>query len=170
MCCDDDFFFVVVVKKRSNPTPYGYFSDKYYYNTFNPYQTYNALNNMYDRGNTLFSSIMESYTRNLNLTWQPMQPSNLTYLLIQVHPEIHWPGYRFDEAGFWLYYWNRLWEKRLTITPTPALRYAILSYQDSYILVWVFLSISGILAAMLIAACFVICKKIKKDKYDDDEF
>lgn len=154
---------------RGNPTPYGYFSDKYYYNTFNPYQTYNSLTHNYDRGNHLFASIMDSYTRNLNLTWEPMRPSNLTYLLIQLHPELHW-NYRYDEAGFWLNYWNRLWEKRLTLTPTPALRNAILSYQDSYILTWVFLSVSLLLAFMLTSACFVICKRIKKDKYDEDEF
>lgn len=112
---------------------------------------------------------MDSYTRNLNLTWEPMYPSNLTFLLIQTHPELHW-NYRYDESGFWLYYWNRLWEKRLTLTPTPALRNAVLSYQDSYILVWVFLTGCLILGSMLAGACFVICKKIKKDKYDEDEF
>jgi hypothetical protein len=153
----------------SNPTPYGYFSDKYYFNTYNPYNTYNSISNLYDQGSTLFSTTMDSFTRNLNITWQPMQPSNLTYLIIGTYPELKW-DYRFDEAGFWSYYWDRLWEKRLTLTPTPALRNAVFSYQDSYILVWVFITVSFLLAVMLVISCFVICKRIKNDKYDDDEF
>ncbi len=153
----------------SNPTPYGYFSDRYFYNTFNSYNTYNLLTNIYDTYNSLYSTVLDSYTKNLNVTWQPMQPNNLTYFLIREFPEVR-ISYRYDEAGFWNYYWNRLWEKRLTITPTPALRNAILSYQDSYILVWVFISISMLLSSLLAVSCFIICKKIKKDKYDEDEF
>lgn len=154
----------------SNPTPYGYFSDRYYYNTYNSYNTYNQLTNVYDTYNSLYSTVIDSYTKNLNVTWQPMQPNNMTYFLIRsMFPEVR-ISYRFDEAGFWNYYWNRLWEKRLTITPTPALRDAILSYQDSYILVWVFISISLLLASLLAVSCLIICKKIKKDKYDEDEF
>jgi hypothetical protein len=117
----------------------------------------------------LFSTTADSYTRNLNITWQPMRPNNMTYLIISQYPEIK-VGYRFDEAGFWNYYWNKLWEKRLSITPTPILRNAVLSYQDSYILVWVFLSVIILLAIMLSISCFIICRKIKKDKYDEDEF
>ena len=98
-----------------------------------------------------------------------MQPNNMTYLTIKTNPEVR-SNYRFDEAGFWNYYWLKLWEKRLTVTPTPALRNAVLSYQDSYILVWVFLTVSLLLFILLVATCFIICKKVKKDKYDEDEF
>jgi hypothetical protein len=98
-----------------------------------------------------------------------MQPNNMTYLVINAYPHLK-TGYRFDEAGFWNYYWTKLWEKRLTITPTPALRNAILSYQDSYILVWVFIAVSALLAFMLAISCFIICRKIKKDKYDEDDY
>lgn len=155
--------------KWSNPTPYGYFSDRYYINTYNQYNAYNPETNIYDTSGTLYTTTSDSYTRNLNVTWQPMQPNNMTYLLIGVRPEIK-VEYRFDEAGFWNHYWIKLWEKRLTITPTPALRNALLSYQDSYILFWVFVTISSLLALMLSISCFIICRRIKKDKYDEDEF
>ena len=98
-----------------------------------------------------------------------MQPSNMTYLVIRTHPYVA-IEYRFDEAGFWNYYWLKLWEKRLTITPTPALKNAILSYQDSYILVWVFVAVSLLLAVLLIFSCFIISHRIKKDKYDEDDY
>lgn len=160
-----NYFFTL----RSNPTPYGYFSDKYYQNTYNPYNTYDTYSNLYDKVSTLYSTTMDSFTRHLNITWQPMQPSNLTYLVISTHPEIK-TNYRFDEAGFWNYYWSKLWERRLTMTPTPVLRNALFTYQDSYILVWVFISVSAILALMLAVSCLIICKRIKKDKYDEDEF
>jgi hypothetical protein len=99
-----------------------------------------------------------------------MQPNNMTYLIISAYPEIK-SNYRFDESGFWNYYWHKLWERRLSITPTPGLRHAILSYQDSYILVWVFIAVSLLLSFILMVTCVVVCRKIKKDKQDDeDEF
>ena len=98
-----------------------------------------------------------------------MQPSNMTYLIISAFPEIK-ISYRFDEAGFWNYYWPNLWERRLTITPTPALRNAVLSYQDSYILVWVFISVSCLLIVILTITCAIICRKIKNEKQDEDDF
>lgn len=152
-----------------NPTPYGYFTDRYYYNTYNPYYLYNKFSNEYEKVATLYSTTADPFTRGLNITWVPMKPNNLTYLVIRTYPELRW-NYRFDQAGFWNYYWNRLWERRLTITPTPALKHAVLSYQDSYILVWVFISISGLLGILLAIACLIISKKIKKEKYDEDEF
>ena len=152
-----------------NPTPFGYFSDRYYINDYNQYNQYNPQTNQYNTFGGMYSTTADTYTRNLNITWIPQQPSNMTYMIISSFPEVKW-SYRFDEAGFWNYYWNRLWEKRLTITPTPALKNAILSYQDSYILVWVFIAVSLLLAGMLVVSCIIICRKIKKDKYDDDEF
>ena len=127
------------------------------------------MSNTFINQGPLFATTIDSYTRNLNLTWQPMQPNNMTYLVINPFPQLR-ISYRFDEAGFWNYYWLKLWEKRLTITPTPALKNAILTYQDSYILVWVFIALSLLLAFMLAISCFIICKRIKKDKYDEDEF
>jgi hypothetical protein len=154
---------------RSNPTPYGYFSDRYYYNSYNIYNTYNMLNLEYNTVNSLYSTVVDSYTKNLNVTWQPMQPSNMTYMVIRTRPYVE-IEYRFDEAGFWNYYWIKLWEKRLTITPTPALRNAVLSYQDSYILVWVFITVSLLLTIALLFSCFIICRKVKNDKYDEDDY
>lgn len=149
--------------KYSNPTPIGYFYGNNYlnnYNNYNPY-TYNSIG---------FSTTADLYTRNLNITWIPMHPSNLTYLEINTNlPRLFW-NHKFDETGFWNYYWPRLWSRRLTITPTPGLRNALFSYQDSYVLLWVFATISGILSIALFITCLVICKKIKKDKYDEDEF
>lgn len=98
-----------------------------------------------------------------------MRPNNMTYLVIRSRPELR-SNYKFDEAGFWNYYWLRLWEKRLSMTPTPILRNAVFSYQDSYILLWVFLSLCALLSILLFISCFIICKRIKKDKYDEDEF
>lgn len=156
--------------RYSNPTPFGFFNDNpsvlqqiYYYNQINNQYNYN---NIYS--NIPFTTTADAYTRNLNITWIPMQPNNMTYLIISSMPEIK-SNYRFDESGFWNYYWPMLWERRLTVTPTPALRNAVLSYQDSYILFWVFLTVSVMLVFVLIATCFVICKKIKKEKYDEDE-
>jgi hypothetical protein len=160
---------IVNFARWGNPTPYGYFSDRFYLNSYNPYNTYNGQTRIFNNLGTLYGTMIDSYTRNLNITWQPMQPNNMTYLLINAYPELK-IGYRFDEAGFWNFYWDRLWEKRLTITPTPALRNAILSYQDSYILVWVFIGVSILLAVMLAVSCFIICKKIKKEKYDEDDY
>jgi hypothetical protein len=120
--------------------------------------------------NSLYSTVYDSYTRNLNVTWVPQEPKNMTYLTIRTYPYLSVGGYRFDEAGFWNYYWVKLWEKRLTLTPTPALKNAILSYQDSYILVWVFIAICLILSILLMFSCFIICRKIKNDKYDEDDF
>ena len=133
------------------------------------FSSYDPAKNLYIPPISFYSSIADSFTRNLNVTWVPMQPNNMTYLTIKTNPEVR-SNYRFDEAGFWNYYWLKLWEKRLTVTPTPALRNAVLSYQDSYILVWVFLTVSLLLFILLVATCFIICKKVKKDKYDEDEF
>ena len=138
-------------------------------NDYNQYNTFNPQTNVYNTYSGLYSHIADSYTKNLNISWVPQQPNNMTYLIISSYPEIK-VSYRFDEAGFWNYYWNRLWERRLSMTPTPALKNAVLSYQDSYILVWVFIAVSLLLAVMLALSCFVICRKIKKDKYDEDEF
>lgn len=151
----------------SNPTPVGFFND-------NPSVIASQYNYNLNNYNLLYSSLPISttadiYTRNLNITWQPMRPSNMTYLLIGPVPEVR-VSYRFDEAGFWNYYWPKLWMRRMTITPTPALRNALLSYQDSYILFWVFVSVSILLAIALFATCMIICKKVKKDEYDEDEF
>ena len=146
----------------SNPTPFGFFND-------NP-SVLNQVNINLNIpfANLPFSSTADTYTRNLNITWQPMHPSNMTYLIIGAIPEVK-SNYRFDESGFWNFYWQRLWERRLTITPTPILKNAVLSYQDSYILFWVFLTVSILLFLILIFTCMIICKKIRKDKYDEDE-
>jgi hypothetical protein len=145
----------------SNPTPFGYFND-------NP----SVLASLYNQNNIYsnipFSTTADAYTRNLNITWQPQHPANMTYLVINSYPEVK-VSYRYDEAGFWNFYWLRLWERRLTMTPTPALRNAVLSYQDSYILVWVFITVSFLLLMVLLITCFFICRKVKKDKYDEDE-
>jgi hypothetical protein len=117
----------------------------------------------------LYTTRRDSWTRNLNVTWVPMQPNNMTYLIVNRFPEMK-VAFRFNEAGFWNYYWIKLWERRLSITPTPILKNALLSYQDSYILVWVFISISALLTTMLIGTCFIIFRKVKKDKFDEDDF
>jgi hypothetical protein len=144
----------------SNPTPFGFFND-------NPSVLNQVnLNNLYS--NLPFSTTADTYTRNLNITWQPMQPSNMTYLVISSQPEVK-SNYKFDESGFWNYYWPKLWERRLTVTPIPLLKNALLSYQDSYILFWVFLTVSILLVIILIFTCFIVCKKIRKEKYDEDE-
>ncbi|RNA09672.1 neuroligin- X-linked-like, partial [Brachionus plicatilis] len=119
----------------SDPTPYGYFSDKFYLNTYNPYSTYQTYSNTFEKANLVYTTSLDSFTKNLNVSWVPMRPNNMTYLVIRSRPELR-SSYRFDEAGFWNYYWLRLWEKRLTMTPTPILRNAVFSYQDSYILLW----------------------------------
>ena len=129
---------------------------------------YDGQSKIYDTTGILYATTMDSYTRNLNITWQPMQPNNMTYLVIDTYPQLR-SSYRFDETGFWTFYWQKLWEKRLTLTPTPALRNALLSYQDSYILVWVFVAVSLLLAIMLAITCSIICRKIKKEKYDEDD-
>jgi hypothetical protein len=153
--------------KYSNPTPIGYFYTNNYIHNGNNYNPHiqNSLSIIYG-----FSNTADLYTRNLNITWIPMQPSNLTYLEINSNqPRLFW-NYKFDETGFWINYWPRLWSRRLTITPTPGLRNALFSYQDSYVLLWVFASISVLLSIVLFITCLVICRRIKKDKYDEDEF
>ena len=161
---------IVNFARYGNPTPYGYFSDRYYYNNYNPYTQYDPQTQVYENhGFAMYATTADSFTKNLNISWQPMQPNNLTYLVINPFPQLR-VEYRYDQAGFWNYYWSKLWDKRLSITPTPALKNAILTYQDSYILVWVFIAVSLLLAFMLIISCFIICRRIKKDKYDEDEF